>query len=37
VTTLMRIAEDKEQFEDLFEKAFPPPQQRLPLVVATGD
>jgi P63C domain len=35
VTTLMRIAEDKEQFEDLFEKAFPPPQQRLPLVVTS--
>lgn len=36
VTTLMRIADDKEQFEELFEKAFPPPQQRLPLIVATS-
>ncbi len=33
VTTLMRIAEDKDQFEDLFERAFPPPQMRLPLKV----
>ncbi len=33
VTTLMRISEDKQQFEDLFEKAFPPLNPRLPLVI----
>lgn len=33
VTTLMRIAGSKEEFEDLFERAFPPPQMRLPLVL----
>jgi len=33
VTTLMRIAENKNQFEDLFERAFPPPQLRMPLVL----
>lgn len=33
VTTLMRISDTKPQFEDLFEKAFPPPQERLPLVL----
>jgi hypothetical protein len=33
VTTLMRIAEDKGEFEELFERAFPPPQMRLPLVI----
>jgi hypothetical protein len=31
VTTLMRIATSKEEFELLFERAFPPPQERLPL------
>jgi hypothetical protein len=31
VTTLMRIASNKEEFGMLFERAFPPPQQRLPL------
>ncbi len=34
VTTLMRISDTKEQFEELFERAYPPPQQRLALVVA---
>lgn len=34
VTTLMRMARDREEFEDFFERAFPPPQQRLPLDVA---
>lgn len=34
VTTLMRIARNKAEFEDLFERAFPPAQQRLPLIVA---
>jgi hypothetical protein len=33
VTTLMRISGDKNEFEDLFERAYPPPQARLPLVV----
>jgi hypothetical protein len=33
VTTLMRIARSKEEFEDLFERAFPPPEPRLPLVI----
>jgi hypothetical protein len=33
VTTLMRISRSKEEFEDLFERAFPPPQPRLPLVI----
>ncbi len=33
VTTLMRIARDREEFEDLFERAFPPPQPKLPLVI----
>ena len=38
VTTLMRIANTKEEFENLFERAFPPPQMRLPLVLdARGD
>lgn len=37
VTTLLRIADSKEQFEMLFERAFPPPQQRLPLVLTAGD
>lgn len=32
VTTLMRIAKEKQDFEELFERAFAP-QQRLPLVV----
>lgn len=33
VTTLMRISENKKEFEELFEKAFPPLQPRLPLVI----
>lgn len=33
VTTLMRISENKEQFEDLFDKAYPPAQPKLPLVL----
>jgi hypothetical protein len=33
VMTLMRIATSKAEFEDLFERAFPPPQMRLPLVI----
>lgn len=37
VTTLMRIANSKREFEDLFERAFPPPQERLPLIVELLD
>ena len=33
----MRIARDKNDFEDLFERAFPPPQERLPLVIENLD
>ena len=33
VTTLMRIAHDRREFEELFERAFPSPQGRLPLVI----
>lgn len=33
VTTLMRIARDKQEFVELFERAFPPPQEKLPLVI----
>lgn len=33
ITTLMRVADNKRHFEQLFEKAFPPPQQRLPLAL----
>ena len=33
VTTLMRISSDKQEFEELFERAFPPAQSRLPLIV----
>jgi hypothetical protein len=36
-TTLLRISDHKAHFEDLFERAFPPPQARLPLVVSTGE
>jgi hypothetical protein len=37
VTTLMRIARSREEFEELFERAFPPPQQKLPLVIEIKD
>lgn len=33
VTTLMRISRTKQEFEDLFERAFPPLQPRLPLII----
>ncbi|HTW43133.1 MAG TPA: P63C domain-containing protein [Solirubrobacteraceae bacterium] len=33
VTTLMRISRNKTEFEDLFERAFPPIEPRLPLVI----
>lgn len=36
VTTLMRIANNQAEFEDLFERAFPPPQPRLPVRVQVG-
>lgn len=37
VTTLMRIARDLPEFEDLFERAFPPPQTRLPLIIEVAE
>jgi hypothetical protein len=37
VTTLMRIARNRAEFEELFERAFPPPQERLPLVIDLAD
>lgn len=37
VTTLMRIARDKREFEDLFERAFPPVEPRLPLVIEVDE
>ncbi|MBV8348859.1 MAG: hypothetical protein JOZ49_15425, partial [Mycolicibacterium sp.] len=33
VTTLMRIADHKCHFEELFDRAFPPAQPKLPLIV----
>jgi hypothetical protein len=33
VTTLMRISKSRGEFEDLFERAFPPMQPKLPLVI----
>jgi hypothetical protein len=33
VTTLMRIARNQQEFMDLFERAFPPAQARLPLII----
>jgi hypothetical protein len=33
VTTLMRISDSKSEFENLFERAFPPTHPRLPLVL----
>ena len=32
-TTVMRIARNGQEFEDLFERAFQPPNQRFPLVI----
>jgi hypothetical protein len=37
VTTLMRISSGKADFEDLFERAFPPLQPRLPLIIDVPD
>lgn len=33
VTTLMRISRNLREFEELFERAFPPAQPKLPLVI----
>lgn len=33
VTTLLRISDDKQHFEELFDRAFPPAQPKLPFVV----
>lgn len=33
VTTLMKVSDDRAQFEALFDRAFPPPQPRLPYVI----
>lgn len=33
VITLMKISRNRAEFEDYFERAFPPPQQKLPLVI----
>lgn len=33
VTTLMRVANNREEFEELFDRAFPKPQPKLPLVI----
>jgi len=37
VTTLMRISQNKSEFEMLFERAFPPLQPRLPFLVPLDD
>jgi len=37
VMMLMRIARSRAEFEELFERAFPPPQERLPLVIDLDD
>lgn len=36
VTVLMKIARNRREFDDLFERAFPPAQQKLPLEIDTG-
>ncbi len=33
VITLMKISQNRAEFEEYFERAFPPPQQKLPLVI----
>lgn len=35
--TLMRAAQSKQEFEDLFERVYPPAQPRLPLFVDVSD
>ena len=37
VTMLMRISDSKAQFEELFDRAFPPLQTRLPLEIPLSD
>lgn len=37
VTTLLRISDTKNQFTDLFERAYPPLQPRLPLIIEAAD
>jgi len=37
VMTLMRISRDKAEFHQLFERAFPPPQAKLPFVVEVAE
>ena len=37
VTTLMRISDNKHQFETLFERALPPVAPRLPLIIEAVD
>jgi ribosomal protein L16/L10AE len=33
VITIMKISRNRQEFEDLFERAFPPAEQKLPLVI----
>lgn len=33
VITLMKISRNRQEFEDYFERAYPPPQEKLPLVI----
>jgi hypothetical protein len=33
VITLMKISRNRAEFEDFFERAYPPPQEKLPLVI----
>jgi hypothetical protein len=33
VITLMKASRNRHEFEELFERVFPPPQQKLPLVI----
>jgi P63C domain len=33
VITLMKISRNRQEFEDFFERAFPPPEEKLPLVI----
>jgi hypothetical protein len=37
VLTLMRAADSKEQFEELFEKVHPPLQPKLPLFISVPE
>ena len=33
VITLMKISRNRQEFDEYFERAFPPPEQKLPLVI----